>query len=249
MDVRAAVAHKAGAPLVVETVQLDGPKAGEVLVEIKATGICHTDEFTRSGADPEGLFPAILGHEGAGIVVDVGPGVTALRKGDHVIPLYIPECRQCKSCLSRKTNLCTAIRATQGKGVMPDGTSRFSLDGKPLHHYMGCSTFANYAVLPEIAVAKIREDAPFDTICYIGCGVTTGVGAVINTAKVEIGAKAVVFGLGGIGLNVIQGLKLAGADMIIGVDLNNDKKEWGERFGMTHFVNPKEIDGSVVPYL
>src|SRR5262245_50625396 len=230
MDIKAAVAHKAGAPLTIETVRLDGPKAGEVLVEIKATGIGHTDEFTRSGADPEGLFPAILGHEGAGIVVDVGPGVTTLKKGDHVIPLYTPECRQCKSCLSRKTNLCTAIRGTQGKGLMPDGTSRFSLGGKPVLHYMGCSTFANYTVLPEIALAKIREDAPFDKVCYIGCGVTTGIGAVINTAKVEIGATAIVFGLGGIGLNVIQGLRLAGADMIIGVDVNNNKKEWGERF-------------------
>ena len=217
-----------------------GPRAGEVLVEIKATGICHTDEFTLSGADPEGLFPAILGHEGAGIVVDVGPGVTSVKKGDHVIPLYTPECRQCPSCLSRKTNLCTAIRATQGQGVMPDGTSRFSLGGKKLFHYMGTSTFANHTVLPEIAVAKIREDAPFDKVCYIGCGVTTGIGAVLNTAKVEPGAKAIVFGLGGIGLNVIQGLRLAGADMIIGVDINNDKKAWGERFGMTHFVNPKE---------
>src|SRR6186713_3156021 len=216
MKTRAAVAWKAGQPLEIDTVDLDGPKAGEVLVELKATGICHTDEFTRSGADPEGLFPAIFGHEGAGVVVDVGPGVTSLRKGDHVIPLYTPECRQCKSCLSRKTNLCTAIRATQGKGMMPDGTSRFSLDGKPLHHYMGCSTFANFTVLPEIALAKIREDAPFDKVCYIGCGVTTGIGAVINTAKVEPGAKAIVFGLGGIGLNVIQGLRLAGADMIIG---------------------------------
>ena len=220
MDVRAAVAHSAGAPLVVETVQLDGPKAGEVLVEIKATGICHTDEFTRSGGDPEGLFPAILGHEGAGIVVDVGPGVTSVKKGDHVIPLYTPECRQCKSCLSRKTNLCTAIRATQGKGVMPDGSSRFSLNGKPLYHYMGCSTFANFTVLPEIAVAKIREDAPFDKVCYIGCGVTTGIGAVINTAKVEPGANVVVFGLGGIGLNVVQGARMAGANMIVGVDIN-----------------------------
>src|SRR5213083_2075069 len=238
MDVRAAVAHKAGAPLAIETVQLAGPKAGEVLVEIKATGICHTDEFTRSGADPEGLFPAILGHEGAGIVVDVGPGVTSLKVGDHVIPLYTPECRQCPSCLSRKTNLCTAIRATQGQGVMPDGTSRFSLEGKKLHHYMGTSTFSNFTVLPEIAVAKIDEKAAFDKVCYVGCGVTTGIGAVLNTAKVETGATAVVFGLGGIGLNVIQGLKLAGADMIIGVDLNNKKREWGERFGMTHFVNP-----------
>src|SRR5712671_5752554 len=220
MDVKAAVAWRAGEPLTIETVQLEGPKTGEVLIEIKATGICHTDEFTRSGADPEGLFPVIFGHEGAGIVVDVGPGVTALKKGDHVIPLYIPECRQCKSCLSRKTNLCTAIRSTQGQGVMPDGTSRFSIGGKKLHHYMGCSTFANFTVLPEIAVAKIREDAPFDKVCYIGCGVTTGIGAVINTAKVEPGANVVVFGLGGIGLNVIQGLRLAGADMIVGVDLN-----------------------------
>ncbi len=220
MDVRAAVAHKAGAPLAIETVQLEGPRAGEVLVEIKATGLCHTDEFTRSGADPEGLFPAILGHEGAGIVVDVGPGVMSVKPGDHVIPLYTPECRQCKSCLSRKTNLCTAIRATQGKGVMPDGTSRFSLDGRPVHHYMGCSTFANFTVLPEIAVAKIREDAPFDKVCYIGCGVTTGIGAVINTAKVEAGANVVVFGLGGIGLNVIQGARMVGANMIVGVDVN-----------------------------
>jgi S-(hydroxymethyl)glutathione dehydrogenase / alcohol dehydrogenase len=249
MDVRAAVATAAGKPLEVTTVQLDGPKAGEVMVEIKATGICHTDEFTLSGADPEGLFPAILGHEGAGIVVDVGPGVTSVKTGDHVIPLYTPECRQCPSCLSRKTNLCTAIRSTQGQGVMPDGTSRFSLRGEKLHHYMGTSTFANFTVLPEIAVAKIREDAPFDKVCYIGCGVTTGIGAVINTAKVEAGATAVVFGLGGIGLNVIQGLRLAGADMIIGVDLNNEKKAWGERFGMTHFVNPKEIGGDLVPYL
>src|SRR5271154_4133716 len=249
VDVRAAVAYSAGAPLVVETVQLDGPKAGEVLIEIKATGICHTDEFTRSGGDPEGLFPAILGHEGAGIVVDVGSGVTSVKKGDHVIPLYTPECRQCISCLSRKTNLCTAIRATQGKGVMPDGTSRFSLNGKKLHHYMGCSTFANFTVLPEIAVAKIREDAPFDKVCYIGCGVTTGIGAVINTARVEPGSKCVVFGLGGIGLNVIQGLRLAGADMIVGVDVNPEKKAWGERFGMTHFVNPKEIGGDLVAHL
>src|SRR3989440_5705012 len=224
MDVRAAVAFEAGKPLEVATVKLDGPKAGEVLVEIKATGICHTDEFTRSGADPEGLFPAILGHEGAGVVAEVGPGVTSVKSGDHVIPLYVPECRQCKSCLSRKTNLCTAIRATQGKGVMPDGTSRFTLNGEKLHHYMGCSTFANFTVLPEIALAKIREDAPFEKVCYIGCGVTTGIGAVINTAKVQVGAKAIVFGLGGIGLNVIQGLRLVGADMIIGVDLNNDKK-------------------------
>src|SRR5580693_3968200 len=236
MDVRAAVAFGPGKPLEVTTVQLDGPREGEVLVEIKATGICHTDEFTLSGADPEGLFPAILGHEGAGIVVEVGPGVTSVKKGDHVIPLYIPECRNCPSCLSRKTNLCTAIRTTQGQGVMPDGTSRFSLDGKTLHHYMGCSTFANFTVLPEIAVAKIRDDASFDKVCYIGCGVTTSIGAVLNTAKVEPCSKCVVFGLGGIGRDVIQGLPLAGADMIIGVDTNNGKKEWGERFGMTHFV-------------
>jgi S-(hydroxymethyl)glutathione dehydrogenase / alcohol dehydrogenase len=249
MDVRAAVAHRAGAPLVIETVQLAGPKAGEVLVEIMATGICHTDEFTRSGADPEGLFPAILGHEGAGVVVDVGPGVTSLKRGDHVIPLYTPECRQCKSCLSRKTNLCTAIRATQGKGVMPDGTSRFSLGGKPLFHYMGCSTFANFTVLPEIAVAKIREDAPFDKVCYIGCGVTTGIGAVINTAKVEPGANVVVFGLGGIGLNVVQGARMAGADKIIGVDLNPAREALARKFGLTHFVNPKEVKGDLVPYL
>jgi S-(hydroxymethyl)glutathione dehydrogenase/alcohol dehydrogenase len=249
VDVRAAVAYSAGAPLVVETVQLDGPKAGEVLVEIKATGICHTDEFTRSGADPEGLFPAILGHEGAGIVVDVGPGVTSVKKGDHVIPLYTPECRQCKSCLSRKTNLCTAIRATQGKGVMPDGTSRFTLNGKSVYHYMGCSTFANFTVLPEIAVAKIREDAPFDKVCYIGCGVTTGIGAVINTAKVEPGANVVVFGLGGIGLNVVQGARMAGANMIIGVDLNPAREALARKFGLTHFVNPKEVKGDLVPYL
>jgi S-(hydroxymethyl)glutathione dehydrogenase/alcohol dehydrogenase len=249
MDVKAAVAVAAGKPLEVTSVKLDGPKAGEVLVEIKATGICHTDEFTLSGADPEGLFPAILGHEGAGVVVEVGPGVTSVKPGDHVIPLYTPECRQCPSCLSRKTNLCTAIRGTQGQGVMPDGTSRFSLEGRKLHHYMGCSTFANFTVLPEIAVAKIRPDAPFDKVCYIGCGVTTGVGAVINTAKVEPGAKAIVFGLGGIGLNVIQGLRLAGADMIIGVDTNRGKQAWGERFGMTHFVNPKEVGGELVPYL
>ena len=249
MDVRAAVAYSAGAPLVVETVQLDGPKAGEVLVEIKATGICHTDEFTRSGGDPEGLFPAILGHEGAGIVVDVGTGVTSVKKGDHVIPLYTPECRQCKSCLSRKTNLCTAIRATQGKGVMPDGTSRFSLKGKPVHHYMGCSTFANFTVLPEIAVAKIREDAPFEKVCYIGCGVTTGIGAVINTAKVEPGASVVVFGLGGIGLNVVQGARMAGAGMIVGVDLNPAREALGRKFGLTHFVNPKEVKEDLVPYL
>jgi S-(hydroxymethyl)glutathione dehydrogenase / alcohol dehydrogenase len=249
VDVRAAVAHKAGQPLTIETVQLAGPKAGEVLVEIKATGICHTDEFTRSGADPEGLFPAILGHEGAGIVVDVGLGVTSVRKGDHVIPLYTPECRQCKSCLSRKTNLCTAIRATQGKGVMPDGTSRFSLRGQPVHHYMGCSTFANFTVLPEIAVAKIREDAPFEKVCYIGCGVTTGIGAVINTAKVEAGANVVVFGLGGIGLNVVQGARMVGANMIVGVDLNPAREALARKFGMTHFVNPKGVAGDLVPHL
>ena len=249
MDVRAAIATAAGQPLDVTTVQLEGPREGEVLVEIRATGVCHTDEFTLSGADPEGLFPAILGHEGAGIVVDVGRGVTSLKKGDHVIPLYTPECRQCPSCLSRKTNLCTAIRSTQGQGLMPDGTSRFSLGGKPIHHYMGTSTFANYTVLPEIAVAKIRKDAPFDKVCYIGCGVTTGIGAVINTAKVEQGARAIVFGLGGIGLNVLQGLRLAGADMIIGVDINNDRKAWGERFGMTHFVNPRDLGKDLVPHL
>ena len=246
MRTRAAVALQAGQPLEVMDVDLDGPKPGEVMVEIRATGICHTDEFTRSGDDPEGLFPAILGHEGAGIVVEVGPGVTSVRPGDHVIPLYTPECRQCASCLSGKTNLCTAIRATQGQGMMPDGTSRFSmLDGTPIHHYMGCSTFSNFTVLPEIAVAKVREDAPFDKICYIGCGVTTGIGAVINTAKVEIGAKAVVFGLGGIGLNVTQGLRLAGADMIIGVDLNDDKRAMAERFGMTHFINPRNVENVV----
>jgi len=250
MRTRAAVAVAAGKPLEIMEVNLADPKAGEVLVEIRATGICHTDEFTLSGADPEGLFPAILGHEGAGVVIACGPGVTTLKPGDHVIPLYTPECRQCPSCLSRKTNLCTAIRSTQGQGLMPDGTSRFSmLDGTRIHHYMGCSTFANHTVVPEIALAKVREDAPFDKICYIGCGVTTGVGAVIHTAKVEIGATAVVFGLGGIGLNVIQGLRLAGADMIIGVDLNNSKKAWGERFGMTHFVNPAEIGEDIVPYL
>jgi S-(hydroxymethyl)glutathione dehydrogenase/alcohol dehydrogenase len=249
MKVRAAVAYEAGKPLVIETVDLDGPKAGEVLVEIKATGICHTDEFTRSGGDPEGLFPAIFGHEGAGIVVDVGPGVSSVKKGDHVIPLYTPECRQCKSCLSRKTNLCTAIRATQGKGVMPDGTSRFSIGGKKIHHYMGCSTFANYTVLPEIALAKIREDAPFDKVCYIGCGVTTGIGAVINTAKVEPGANVVVFGLGGIGLNVVQGARMAGANMIVGVDINPKRKPLAEKFGMTHFVNPKDLKGDVVAHL
>ena len=247
MRTKAAVALAAGQPLTIMEVNLDDPKAGEVLIEIKATGICHTDDFTLSGADPEGLFPAILGHEGAGVVIKCGPGVKSLKPGDHVIPLYTPECRECPSCLSRKTNLCTAIRATQGQGLMPDGTTRFSmLDGTPIFHYMGCSTFANHTVMPEIAVAKVRDDAPFDKICYIGCGVTTGIGAVLNTANVEAGAKAVVFGLGGIGLNVIQGLRMAGADMIIGVDLNDDKEAWGRRFGMTHFVNPKKIEGSVV---
>jgi len=249
MDVKAAVSYEAGKPLVIETVQLEGPRALEVLVEIKASGVCHTDEFTRSGADPEGLFPAIFGHEGAGVVVDVGVGVTTLKKGDHVIPLYTPECRQCKSCLSRKTNLCTAIRATQGQGVMPDGTSRFSISGRKIHHYMGCSTFSNFTVLPEIALAKVREDAPFDKICYIGCGVTTGIGAVINTAKVEPGANVVVFGLGGIGLNVIQGARMVGANMIIGVDINPSRKAIAEKFGMTHFVNPKEVGGDLVAHL
>ena len=249
MQTRAAVAHKAGEPLASETVELDGPKEGEVLVEIKATGICHTDEFTLSGADPEGVFPAILGHEGAGVVVDVGKNVTSVKKGDHVIPLYTPECRQCGYCTSGKTNLCQAIRETQGQGVMPDGTSRFSIGGENLFHYMGTSTFANHTVMPEIAVAKIREDAPFDKVCYIGCGVTTGLGAVMNTAKVEPGTNCVVFGLGGIGLNVIQGLRIAGADMIVGVDLNPARKEMAERFGMTHFVNPSEVEGDMVPYL
>ena len=242
MKVKAAVAYQAGKPLAIETVDLEGPKAGEVLVEIRATGVCHTDEFTRSGADPEGLFPAILGHEGAGVVLDTGPGVSGLKKGDHVIPLYTPECRQCKACLSRKTNLCTAIRATQGKGLMPDGTSRFSLGGKPVLHYMGCSTFANFTVLPEIALARIREDAPFDKVCYIGCGVTTGIGAVLNTARVEPGANVAVFGLGGIGLNVVQGAKLAGADMIVGVDINPGREALARKFGMTHFLNPKGKD-------
>ncbi|QOF75147.1 S-(hydroxymethyl)glutathione dehydrogenase/class III alcohol dehydrogenase (plasmid) [Aminobacter sp. SR38] len=249
MKTRAAVAVGAGKPLEIMEVDLEGPREGEVLVEIKATGICHTDEFTLSGADPEGIFPAILGHEGAGVVIDVGKGVTSLKKGDHVIPLYTPECRSCPSCLSRKTNLCTAIRATQGQGVMPDGSSRFSIGKDKIFHYMGCSTFSNFTVLPEIALAKVNPDAPFDKICYIGCGVTTGIGAVINTAKVEIGSTAIVFGLGGIGLNVLQGLRLAGADMIIGVDINNERKAWGEKFGMTHFVNPKEVEGDIVPYL
>ena len=249
MKSRAAVAFEAKKPLEIVEVDLEGPKAGEVLVEIKATGICHTDAYTLDGFDSEGIFPSILGHEGAGIVREVGAGVTSVKPGDHVIPLYTPECRQCKSCLSRKTNLCTAIRATQGKGLMPDGTSRFSYKGQTLYHYMGCSTFSNFTVLPEIAVAKIREDAPFDSSCYIGCGVTTGVGAVVFTAKVEPGANCVAFGLGGIGLNVIQGLKLVGADKIIGVDLNPSKEEWGRRFGMTHFVNPKEVQGDLVAKL
>jgi S-(hydroxymethyl)glutathione dehydrogenase / alcohol dehydrogenase len=245
MKTRAAVAWKAGAPLTIETVDLEGPRAGEVLVEVKATGICHTDEFTLSGADPEGLFPAILGHEGAGVVVDVGPGVTSLAKGDHVIPLYTPECRECKFCLSRKTNLCQRIRSTQGKGLMPDGTSRFSIDGRPLLHYMGTSTFANHIVVPEIALAKIRKDAPFDVVCYIGCGVTTGVGAVLFTAKVEAGANVVVFGLGGIGLNVIQGARLVGADRIIGVDTNPAREAMARKFGMTDFIDPKTVDNVV----
>jgi S-(hydroxymethyl)glutathione dehydrogenase/alcohol dehydrogenase len=249
MDTRAAVAFKAGEKLSIETVQLDGPKEGEVLVEIKATGICHTDEFTLSGADPEGAFPAILGHEGAGVVVDTGPGVTSVAKGDHVIPLYTPECRQCDYCTSGRTNLCQAIRETQGQGVMPDGTSRFSLNGEPVLHYMGCSTFSNFTVLPEIALAKVRQDAPFDKICYIGCGVTTGIGAVINTAKVQPGDNVVVFGLGGIGLNVVQGARMVGANMIVGVDLNPARKALGEKFGMTHFVNPADVEGDLVPYL
>ena len=249
MDVRAAVAWKAGAPLTIETVQLEGPKAGEVLVEIKATGVCHTDAFTLSGDDPEGLFPAILGHEGAGVVVEVGAGVTSVKPGDHVIPLYTPECRQCEYCLSQKTNLCQAIRSTQGQGLMPDGTSRFSIGGKPLFHYMGTSTFANYSVMPEISVAKIRPDAPFDKVCYIGCGVTTGIGAVIYTAKVKPGSSVVVFGLGGIGLNVLQGARMAGAGMIVGVDLNPGRKALAEKFGMTHFVNPKEVEGDLVAHL
>jgi S-(hydroxymethyl)glutathione dehydrogenase / alcohol dehydrogenase len=248
MKTKAAVAWKAGAPLTIETVDLQGPRAGEVLVEIKATGICHTDQFTLSGADPEGLFPAILGHEGAGVVLEVGAGVPWLKPGDHVIPLYTPECRQCKFCLSRKTNLCQSIRATQGKGLMPDGTSRFSIDGQPILHYMGTSTFANHIVVPGIALAKIREDAPFDTVCYIGCGVTTGVGAVLFTAKVEAGANVVVFGLGGIGLNVIQGAKMVGADKIIGVDLNPKREAMARQFGMTHFINPKDV-GNVVDHI
>jgi len=249
MKTKAAVALRAGEPLTVTTVDVEGPRRGEVLVEIKATGICHTDEYTLSGADPEGLFPAILGHEGAGVVVEVGPDVKTLEPGDHVIPLYVPECRECEYCISGKTNLCQAIRVTQGQGLMPDGTSRFSLDGKPLHHYMGTSTFAQHTVVPEIALAKIREDAPFDKVCYIGCGVTTGIGAVINTAKVEPGANVVVFGLGGIGLNVIQGARMAGASMIVGVDTNPSKRALAEKFGMTHFVNPREAEGDLVPYL
>jgi len=249
MEVKAAVAFEAGKPLSIETVQLEGPQDNEVLVEVKSTGVCHTDEFTLSGADPEGLFPAIMGHEGAGIVVEVGKDVKSVAPGDHVIPLYTPECRECKSCLSQKTNLCTAIRSTQGQGLMPDGTSRFSLNGDPLYHYMGTSTFASHTVLPEIAVARIREDAPFEKVCYIGCGVTTGIGAVIYTAGVEPGANVVVFGLGGIGLNVVQGARIAGADKIVGVDLNPAKKELAKRFGMTHFVNPSEVEGDLVPYL
>ena len=249
MQVRAAVAHKAKEPLSIETVELDGPKAGEVLVEIKATGICHTDAYTLSGADPEGLFPAILGHEGAGIVVDVGSDVTSLKKGDHVIPLYVPECRTCDYCTSGRTNLCQAIRVTQGKGLMPDGTSRFRIGKEPLHHYMGTSTFAQYTVVPEIALAKVRADAPFDKICYIGCGVTTGVGAVINTAKVRPGSTVIVFGLGGIGLNVIQGSRMVGASMIVGVDLNPARETLARKLGMTHFVNPKTVKGDLVVIL
>ena len=249
MKVKAAVAHQAGAPLAIETIDLEGPRAGEVLIEIKATGVCHTDAFTLSGADPEGLFPAILGHEGAGVVVEVAPDVKSLKPGDHVIPLYTPECRQCKFCLSERTNLCQAIRATQGQGVMPDGSSRFSQDGRKLFHYMGTSTFAHYTVVPEIAVAKIREDAPFDKVCYIGCGVTTGVGAVLNTAKVRAGDNVVVFGLGGIGLNVIQACRMVGADKIVGVDLNPGRRTIAEKFGMTHFVNPKDVEGDLVPFL
>jgi S-(hydroxymethyl)glutathione dehydrogenase/alcohol dehydrogenase len=249
MKTRAAIAFAPKQPLEIVELDLEGPKAGEVLVEIMATGICHTDAYTLDGLDSEGLFPSILGHEGAGVVREVGAGVTSVKPGDHVIPLYISECRQCPSCLSRKTNLCTAIRATQGKGVMPDGTSRFSHKGQAIHHYMGCSTFSNFTVLPEIAVAKIREDAPFQSACYIGCGVTTGVGAVLNTAKVEPGASVIVFGLGGIGLNVIQGARMAGAGRIVGVDINPGKEEWGRRFGMTDFVNPKEVEGDLVAHL
>jgi S-(hydroxymethyl)glutathione dehydrogenase/alcohol dehydrogenase len=249
MKTRAAVAFEAKQPLEIVEVDLEGPKAGEVLVEIMATGICHTDAYTLDGLDSEGIFPSILGHEGAGIVREIGPGVTSVKPGDHVIPLYTPECRQCKSCLSGKTNLCTAIRATQGKGLLPDGTTRFSYKGQPIFHYMGCSTFSNFTVVPEIAVAKIREDAPFQTSCYIGCGVTTGVGAVVKTAKVQAGDNVIVFGLGGIGLNVIQGAKMVGADKIIGVDLNDSKEEWGRRFGMTDFVNPSKVEGDLVAHL
>jgi S-(hydroxymethyl)glutathione dehydrogenase/alcohol dehydrogenase len=249
VESRAAVAREAGQPLSIETIQVDGPREGEVMVEIKATGVCHTDAFTLSGADPEGLFPSVLGHEGAGVVVDTGPGVTSVAKGDHVIPLYTPECRQCEYCTSGKTNLCQAVRGTQGRGLMPDETSRFSIGSESLFHYMGTSTFSNFTVLPEIAIARIRKDAPFDKVCYIGCGVTTGIGAVINTAKVEPGANVVVFGLGGIGLNVVQGARLAGADMIVGVDINPDRKALGEQFGMTHFVNPNEVEGGLVTYL
>jgi S-(hydroxymethyl)glutathione dehydrogenase / alcohol dehydrogenase len=245
MKTRAAVAFEAGKPLVIETVDLESPRAGEVLVEIKASGICHTDQYTLSGADSEGIFPAILGHEGAGIVVELGPGVTSVKKGDHVIPLYTPECRQCKFCLSRKTNLCQAIRSTQGKGLMPDKSSRFSIDGKPIFHYMGTSTFSNFTVVPEIALAKIRDDAPFDKACYIGCGVTTGIGAVLFTAKVEPGANVVVFGLGGIGLNVIQGAKMIGANKIIGVDINPSREKMARKFGMTDFINPKTVENTV----
>ncbi len=249
MKTKAAVAVEAGKPLEIMEVDLEGPRHGEVLVEIKATGICHTDEFTLSGADPEGLFPSILGHEGAGIVREIGKGVTTLKIGDHVIPLYTPECRECEYCLHPKTNLCQAIRTTQGKGLMPDGSSRFSINGKEILHYMGTSTFSNFTVVPEIALAKVNTKAPFDKICYIGCGVTTGIGAVINTAKASAGCNAVVFGLGGIGLNVIQGLRMVGANMIVGVDLNNKKESWGKKFGMTHFVNPSEIEGDLVDYL
>tara|TARA_Y100000758_G_scaffold234371_1_gene170903 strand:+ start:162 stop:1271 length:1110 start_codon:yes stop_codon:yes gene_type:complete len=249
MDTKAAIAFKAGEPLSIETIQLDGPGRGEVLVEIKASGVCHTDEFTRSGDDPEGLFPAVLGHEGAGIVVETGPGVMSVKNGDHVIPLYTPECRQCEYCTSGRTNLCQAIRETQGQGLMPDGTSRFSLNGEMIFHYMGCSTFSNFTVLPEIALAKIRKDAPFDKVCYIGCGVTTGIGAVINTAKVQPGDNVIIFGLGGIGLNVVQGAKLVGANMIVGIDLNNDRKKLGEKFGLTHFVNPNDVGKDLVDYL
>ncbi len=249
MRTRAAVAHKAGAPLSIETVELDGPGEGEVLVEIKATGICHTDAFTLSGEDPEGIFPAILGHEGAGVVLETGKGVSSVEPGDHVIPLYTPECRQCDYCTSGKTNLCQAIRVTQGQGLMPDGSSRFSIGGEKIYHYMGTSTFSNHTVVPEIALAKIRKDAPFDKVCYIGCGVTTGIGAVVNTAKVEAGSNCVVFGLGGIGLNVVQGLRMVGADMIVGVDLNPQRQAMAEHFGMTHFVNPAEIEGDLVSYL